>query len=393
MSKFKYQLSMDSVGDMKGYEQHFAEMARNGWMIDKMGRFFHRYRSIEPCEKQFFVDCVPKVAPSKYPQYDEGGEYRRKREENGWEFVTSHKSFNIFYADGLADTPEIQEISKYHYTIVQRFFQAGGKQEVISAICFILFCFTMFLNLRMVGYRVFLSNANIFWALGMIALAVGAAWTSFFHIVWNVRAMRADKRGLPMPKGIFWLAQLRKKVFLFCLVLAMALFVTSIVSVLPSGLSMRFVQNVDLGEQPVIRFADVGIDDAQSFMWNRVYDGSFLVPVNYFHSEVCAVYSPSRRTLSVHVYRTNNSWVARQIYSGLVNERLTSRRWHRVRRNAEIIRFDDETAALWGAQQGLMLHGGEQLIILRNGRTVLNIRVWGGSINTELAQQVVKELW
>ena len=104
-NSYMRQVYMGTIGDMKTLEQHFAEMAAKGWMIDKIGLFAHRYYAIEPCEKRFFVDFLPQITAFDYPENEDAQEYRRICEESGWRFIAANKQFHIFCADGDNPAP------------------------------------------------------------------------------------------------------------------------------------------------------------------------------------------------------------------------------------------------------------------------------------------------
>ena len=99
------QVYMGTIGDVKNLEIRFAQMAEQGWMIDKIGMFYHRYRAIEPCKKRFFVDFLPQITAFDYPENEEAQDYRSICEDSGWAFLTANRQLHVFCADENAPAP------------------------------------------------------------------------------------------------------------------------------------------------------------------------------------------------------------------------------------------------------------------------------------------------
>lgn len=77
--------------DYKAMEDYLEEMAKKGWMLEKIGRFTAKFRAIEPQKLKFYVDVFKKGGILTSENNEEIVEYRKLCQESGWTFITSQE--------------------------------------------------------------------------------------------------------------------------------------------------------------------------------------------------------------------------------------------------------------------------------------------------------------
>lgn len=156
------QVYMGVVGDMKNLEHHFSLMAEQGWMIDCLGVFTHRYRAIEPCKKSFFVDFLPQITAFDYPENEDAQDYRAMCEASGWTFITANKQFHVFCAEG--NTPAPTPIHTDNKIQARIYLKASRKYEI--GMFFISLLMLWFFSPLNRGVELFLSDMFLFMSVG-----------------------------------------------------------------------------------------------------------------------------------------------------------------------------------------------------------------------------------
>ena len=202
-AKYMRQAYMGTIGDMKNLEQHFAEMAEKGWMIDKIGLCTHRYRAVEPCKKRFFVDFLPQITAFDYPENEDVLEYRRICEDAGWSFIAANRQLHVFCVDDTDDTNENPPPAPIHIdnSIQARMYLKACRKYELPMYLLSLFYLLWFgfNRVSFIGIEVILSNIWLFMIIGTFFFLIGYAWTFGFTIRWYIRTWNSAKNNLPMP--------------------------------------------------------------------------------------------------------------------------------------------------------------------------------------------------
>jgi len=423
MEKYKYQTYFGVIGDAKNLEIHFAEMASQGWMIDKIGAMVHVYRAITPSKKRFVVDFLMQITSLDYPDNEDAQEYRRRCEELGWTFVTANKQMNVFCADDEAEPKPIHTSNK---TQAEAYLKMCRKYELFGLIFpALIFGFMMIFQWRHVGVEMFLSDLITFLLLGFLLFSVGYVWNLVFVLLWYRRTKKSAKLDLPLPVVNYTLSRIRMKVFgisllslVLGLIVGMSLEVMggmSIVIIIPAtaglvagllvrhrvnkkergresnfafavaatGITIvivyagmvfgvsRLSVNEDMADNiPVITLYNLGISQEPHHISFRS-GGSVLVPIYYAYWE-------DNRQGSVHTEVHRSFLLARALYNRFAIE-------------GQVLTAGE--AEFWGADEGIIYiaEGTIRLILLRDD-IVLRARVSVENIEKEVIAQAVRNL-
>jgi hypothetical protein len=450
-SAYMRQVYMGTVGDMKNLEQHYADMAEKGWMINKVGLFTHRYRAAEPCKKRFFVDFLPQITAFDYPENEDAQDYRRICEESGWTFVAANKQFHVFCAGGENNAPiPIHTDNSIHARI---YLKASKKYELPWILCAaLMFCLSSLLGR---GVELFLSNILLFMALGCCCFSIGYIWTAGFIIRWYIRTRKSAKNGLPMPTVNRHFAELRNRVFaagtvafLLCAVIGAALeTIGGMPAVFMLALLMPFsafgvglwirrqidtkrrtragniglaaavaiimeivfiggmsfaIMNIpfaldsgSLGGRPALALSDAGVAAEQGYSSARTrVKGTIAVPVDYEHWE-----SAGGGRVRTQVYRSAGKTLARWLYEHLAEEfagQFAYRLDDLGYSQEPIIVLSSDEAAYWGAEKGMAFNyenSSAVEVLLLNNKTILRISAESANMDAGTVRQAVQRLW
>jgi hypothetical protein len=439
-------MNMSIIADLKNLEHHFSARAEQGWMIDKIGIFTHRYRAVEPCKKRFFVDLLPQITMFDYPENEDAQDYRAICEASGWTFVTANKQFHVFCADH--DAPAPVPIHTDNRIQARIYLKACRKYEL--PYFFIALIMLSLLSPLTRGTDVFLSNMMLFLMIGYLLFLIGYVWTFGFMIRWYARMRASVKKGLPMPAVGRRSAAYRNTCFLagiiaffVCWIMGVSLEIAHGMSaaILPiilmpfSGLAVGLwvrrqidtnrrgrkenmilfiaaavvLEVVVLGTlvfaahrliaspfrsdsldgRPALTLRDAGVTAPPDSTYTRV-KGTIAVPVNYEYWE----YHQQGNTVT-EVTRSVSASLTRSLYHRAARD-FTRKFSAPPGWAKQITDLEGDEAAFWGAEEGMafFFDGSEAIdLLLLNGKTILRLSFYSKNMNMESAVQAVRGLW
>lgn len=86
-------------------QEYYAAMARRGWMLDRRGVRWDRYRRTEPQQMQFWLEFTPRPALLDEPD-DLPEEKQRLYEDSGWQLTARRDEVYVFAAPLQAQAPQ-----------------------------------------------------------------------------------------------------------------------------------------------------------------------------------------------------------------------------------------------------------------------------------------------
>jgi len=180
-----------SFYDHTGIEKHLTEMARKGWMIERISNSFWTYRKIEPQELYFTVSYYPKASDFD-PVPTEGQQTLLDLcAETGWELACTWFQMQIFYHSGGDPVPihtdPMLEVESIHRACKANYLRGYWLLLIIGAIGSFLFCSSLISD----TLRIMASPGDFFSGICvvMLFLLCGAELVSYY--VWHKRAKKA----------------------------------------------------------------------------------------------------------------------------------------------------------------------------------------------------------
>ena len=417
-------------------------MAAQGWLVDRFDGFFLRYKSVEPCRKQFYIDILPQITPYDYPENDDAQYYRRICEESGWEFITANRQIHVFCAD--EDNPAPVPIHTDNKIQARIYLNASRKQELVYfLIMVILFGFQVFHQLYLHGIEIFLRDSSVFIMLAYFFIMVPFVWTLISVFLWYKQTGKCAKLDLPMPSGNYKMSLLRRKIFIIgsaaaltCVFIAVgttffeglspvfllfpiplllaaaiitlarrqidtkprtrkanrimfnaASFLMMLVTLFGMGFVMVYMfRNTDslitfnrnLGDRPIITLKDIGIESEPDP--ERIY---VMVNGSIAVPVNYSYWESSQNSgIQLEVYRSVNKLLTRGLYNRFVSQ-LGRRQVPLFSEYRTIKNLSPDEAIFWGADEGVAvignLNGQTEKLILLNGKNILQISFSDGS--------------
>ncbi|WP_313233084.1 DUF2812 domain-containing protein [Tissierella praeacuta] len=196
MTNIKRELFAFSASDISTMEEHFEEMAKKGWMLDKIGEYLIRYKRTKPQELKFCVDLLPKLSVFDYPHNEDVVRYRNLYINSGWNFLTASHKIQVFYSQKEDNLLPIQTDDRKKQSII-------NKSLLFEIIVYIV-CLFIFVrssrSLFPVDYNRLKSNSDIVMTIMTPIFIIPGVAYIFSHGFWIFRAKVAIKNGEKLPK-------------------------------------------------------------------------------------------------------------------------------------------------------------------------------------------------
>ncbi len=97
MFNVKYRMETLSFYAYTDIQNHLEKMAAKGWMLDKIGSSFWKYRRTEPKQLHFYVNYFPGASAFDPHPSDAQKEFHAACEEIGWKLAATSAQMQIFY--------------------------------------------------------------------------------------------------------------------------------------------------------------------------------------------------------------------------------------------------------------------------------------------------------
>lgn len=195
MKDVKRRLETFSFYDRTGLERHLAEMARKGWLLEKIGQFLWTYRRIEPKALTFSVCYFPKASQFDPEPSEEQQTFYDFCAHSGWTLAASNAQLQVFYNEREnpvpIETDPVLEVEAIHRTMKRSFIPSQLMLLALAVLNGALFVS----RLADDPIEVLSSSANLFtgfcWALLLVLM--GTELFSYFR--WHKKAALAAERG------------------------------------------------------------------------------------------------------------------------------------------------------------------------------------------------------
>lgn len=183
--------------DYKAIGEYLEEMAENGWMLEKVGRYTAKFRAIEPHKIKFYVDVFKEGGTLTPDDNKELVEYRNLCQESGWIFITSQGYLQFFYAAGDIEPVPIQTDEEIEQKIVEHTLLRNELRGIL--IFSIIAVYILFRNIP-VRYTNLLSFTGVTSTFLFPLLYIFNAVPAVYSIIWMIKARRNIKNGLSITK-------------------------------------------------------------------------------------------------------------------------------------------------------------------------------------------------
>ena len=195
MREVKRTVPMYSFYDRTGIQNYLEAQAAKGWMLEKAGTIFWKFRRCEPRKLKFSVVYFPE-ADICDPVPGEGEQtFREFCEHAGWHFAASQAQMMIFFSTASnpvpIDTDPVIEVQNIHKSM--------KKSELLShwllLVSAALQIFSQCLGFATDPLRYLSMNINLYFLLFWPSMLLVCAWRIASYYRWYRRAKRAAEDG------------------------------------------------------------------------------------------------------------------------------------------------------------------------------------------------------
>lgn len=435
--------------DYKAIEEYLEEMAKKGWMLEKLGRWTAKFRAIEPQKLKFYIDVFKGEGPFSPENTEETEEYRNLCKESGWNFITSRDYLQFFYAEEDTDPTPIQTDDALEQEIVKTTL---WKMELLSAI--ILAIVSIF-AIRAYFPPKFRFLLSFFGVAGMLfpLLFISVITPVLYSLIRFLKAKSDISKGLPIERpnlagakkrmvvlhgitfilviiyilslvadlfyrpqivtlsvsgpligtiiGLFLRHAIKKKgknkkdsvLYVTFAILGLLFFSTISNSVLSRTIIDRgYKEDTIPADFPGIVLSDIREESADVILLSSEFKPgkSPVVPKHYTYSEHWDN-NGEFENFNIQYYETINPYFAERIYEGIIGELEAGIKWKGMTLLQKTVIYDDEMKNSWGVDN-LALTKDKDEIIVQKGNIVINLYDLSG--NTDFESEKVKEaIW
>ena len=105
MNHKKRRIELYSFYDHTGIKKHLQEMARKGWMIERISNLGWKYRKIPPADLNFAIAYCPKISEYDPEPTPDQQDFLDFCAHTGWHPVCTWAQMQIFYHEHKDETP------------------------------------------------------------------------------------------------------------------------------------------------------------------------------------------------------------------------------------------------------------------------------------------------
>lgn len=192
----KRELFVLSTPDYFYLKEYFEDMAKKGWLIDKIKWNIATYKRIEPADLNFSVAVYPGLSMTEFVVKDEVESYKNRYENIGWSHAISAGNFHVFFSNKEDNMAPIQSDEEIKMMIEKK----SIPPQIISTLFWIL---AIILNIWIhlpYEYDDLFSNMGLILPLIWPVLLIDTLFTHGGDIFWFVRAKKNIKLNKSLPK-------------------------------------------------------------------------------------------------------------------------------------------------------------------------------------------------
>lgn len=212
--------------DYKAMEEYLENMARKGWMLEKVGRGMARFNKIQPQELTFYVDVFKDEGPLVPENTSDSREYRSLCEDSGWQFITSQDYLQFFYAQEEKNPTPIQTDGEMELRLVRNSLL---KQEFLGIALLMFIIRESIYRLLFNPYYYFLSIPSMVGGLGILLFVLHILGMAVYFLIWMIQSKKRLHRGLGMEVPSLKTARRRALLFSGARYLALPMLLFSLI--------------------------------------------------------------------------------------------------------------------------------------------------------------------
>ena len=174
IKKTKKKLRMVYTSELKLLENRYEDMAKKGWMIEKVTGTFDKFVETESADLDFSVTLFQPDLGIDYPDTEKRATYREFCEDSGWKYICHNNLFFVYAKPKNSDVISIHTDPKSEFSSLYKSFL---KTEAMLIILLLIQVFQLSMHLNHLTYRDFINSQLLFnfvtpLVLGMMLIVV-----------------------------------------------------------------------------------------------------------------------------------------------------------------------------------------------------------------------------
>lgn len=216
MFETKREIFLFSIKDCLAIEEHFEDMAMDGWVLEEVGKFTVKYRRSQPMNLSFTADVYPELKFFKDSDNKDVERYIKKSEDSGWKYIGSYNNLQIFYSEKEEDLIPIQNDHKEKLEIIQRSLPVN----LISLAFSILLLYLNLPNLsKPYYYENLYSNIGIIFPIMIVGFLFSSIMFLISDLLWLIRSRISGMGDKPIPRTNYAMAKIKGNITFTLLIL------------------------------------------------------------------------------------------------------------------------------------------------------------------------------
>lgn len=193
MSK-KWELKFETFYDKEGMEEHFKEMAKKGWMIEKITSFSYYFKRIEPKNLHFAISYYPFVGEFGEEVSPDIDTFKEFLEHDGWHHVADGGWLSVYCHEGESPK-EIETDEKIKISNIQAAYKKFFLLRSIGLMFLVLwYLFGNIVSLQ-TEFTNYLSSFGLFTFFMWVGVGISHGIQTFAYFLWVKRAKAQAELG------------------------------------------------------------------------------------------------------------------------------------------------------------------------------------------------------
>ena len=195
MKDVKRRMELYSLYDRSGMEEHLAQMAEQGWLLEKIGAYLWTYRRIEPKRLTFSVCYFPKASQFDPAPSEEQETFYDFCAHTGWVLAAANAQLQVFYNERQdpvpIETDPAEEVETIHRAMKKSFLPS----QLLTLAMALLYGGMFVSDLRKDPIKTLSGPGSLFLCLCVVLLLVMTAAETVTYFRWRRKAVRAARQG------------------------------------------------------------------------------------------------------------------------------------------------------------------------------------------------------
>lgn len=281
--KIKRETFFYSPTDYIALEEHFREMAKKGWLVDKIRFGILEYIKIDPQDLIFTIDVYPESKAFQTPNQKDIDSYIELVKNSEWNYIDSQNNMHIFYAREDENLVPIQTDEEIKEIILNK----SVKMETFSTFITLLIIINSIYTSFPITYDDLYMNTSIIVPIVMPIIFFAMLIQIGNSIIWILRSKKRIKEGKEISKQDYkWVKWKNILTFGTSFVGILAFFIATIADgIMGNGLMLFvFVPVILIPIAVVIYKKQIAVMDWES--WKKSASLAFMILFIFFISMV-----------------------------------------------------------------------------------------------------------